>query len=739
MGGNVGIVYGGKTLSEAIEERDRVKEEVNGAQELAPLDLLDSDPTKLERLYWRLITAAQFGRDSSMLISASPSSIAGELLQTIATPEGDGVAASWGLCGHSGALRIMMRTMADAGYDEDPGGGGIVDGDIFSCNDPVLGTSQNNDMYTALPLFWEGELIGWIAASLHLVDVGSALMPGMALISPTVYTDGLIQPPLKTGQGWKQSKAWELQLRRGTRMGVLNILDDKMKLVGALMVRDRVLKTVEEFGPEYFTKGCKELIERDRRFIIDRIKAWEVPWTSKHPKTQLAMLKEVMGKAFPEAAHDYLLHEPATCVFELDGTVTPDFRGASSQALCSLNIYPGGYNLASYIDFPVLAGLPTISGATFNVSVDRRRTDKGSLFEPDRDDLGSVLGCCVALDVHANLGHGYAQARFARGFLEQSWLNEPLWGIASFEGRFGNGEPFSGADWSLVSNTPMGVAPWRDGIACVLGTGNAMGDIGEAEDHEFLAPVMMFVARGLCPDVMAHGKFRSAPAFNTGFLVRNAGGYTAFHYGGVHAGAGGCIVGLCGGYPALPYSVTLFAGSNAGELIERGVSLPRNVLEARAAVADGTLTVREIKDSADGSTDWVVEDGDLIYIAAEVGSSWGEPLDRKPSMVRDDLELGWVSQGVAESVYGVVAAWSGTEWIVDEDATSRAREAMRQRRKQRSIPVKEWWASEREKVLAGDMPELTRAMYKDCLGSEVFQDEFLDFWQLREIDYRDRI
>ena len=733
----MGIVYGGRTLKQAVDERDRAEAESGHSYGLRSLPLLDGDPPKLQRLYWKLITAAQYGRDTCILLSTSPASISGELLLTIATPEGNAVAASWGLTGHAGALKLMISTMAELGYDHDPGTGGINDGDIFSCNDPVYGSSQNNDIYTCLPLIHRDQLVGWVAGSLHIVDAGGALMPGMAIISPTTYTDGLVVPPMKTGQNFQQSKAWELTLTRRTRLGQLNIMDDKMKLVGAMIVRERLLQMVDEFGPDYFIGAAQEILERDRRIIVGQIKAWHVPWTSHHPRVRVLQLADVMGKAFPAAATDHMMHEPATCQFELDGTVVQDFRGASSENLTSHNIYEGGYNLGLYIDYPVLAMTPTINSAIQNVT--RRKTDPGTIFNPNRTDLGSTLGCVVALDVGGyGLGHGYVQSRFARGFLEQCWIDEIMWSIASTEGTFANGEPYAAADWSLVSNSPMGVGAWRDGIACSLGTGNPTGDIGEAEDHEFLGPVMVHLARGLLQDAAAHGKYRGALGFNMGWLVDNPGGTTVFHFGGSPMGVGGSIVGLFGGYPALPYYVLLLRGTNARELIANGIPLPASFIEARKALADGTLTAREVTDSATEAPDWQVQDGDLIYVATEMGSSWGEPLDRAPERVKDDLVQGWISPAVAETVYGVVASTEGGTCMIDEEATTASRAAIKAKRKERAQPVEQWWQQERERVRKGDLPDLTRAMYRDCLKHQTFRDSFLPFWQLPG-DYGDTL
>jgi acetone carboxylase alpha subunit len=410
-----------------------------------------------------------------------------------------------------------------------------------------------------------------------------------------------------------------------------------------------------------------------------------------------------------------------------------DFRGASSENLTSHNIYEGGYNLGLYIDYPVLAMTPTINSAIQNVTT--RKTDPGTIFNPNRTDLGSTLGCVVALDVGGyGLGHGYAQSRFARGFLEQCWIDEIMWSIASTEGTFENGTPFAAADWSLVSNSPMGVGAWRDGIECSLGTGNPTGDIGEAEDHEFLGPVMVHLARGLLQDAAAHGKYRGGLGFNMGWLVDNPGGSTVFHFGGSPMGVGGCIVGLFGGYPALPYYVMLLRGTNARELISRGISLPSSFVEANKMLAEGTLTASEVTNSMKEAPDWQVDDGDLIYVATEMGSSWGEPLDRDPIRVADDVTKGWISSGVAETVYGVIvgAVVDGCE--VDDQATAAQRLSIKARRGKRAVSVRDWWVDERKRVTETEFPELTRAMYKDCLKHETFRGEFLSFWQLPE-DY----
>jgi N-methylhydantoinase B/oxoprolinase/acetone carboxylase alpha subunit len=46
--------------------------------------------------------------------------------------------------------------------------------------------------------------------------------------------------------------------------------------------------------------------------------------------------------------------------------------------------------------------------------------------------------------------------------------------------------------------------------------------------------------------------------------------------------------------------------------------------------------------------------------------------------VRDDVSEGWVSRERAESVYGVVLAESGTDIVLDRDATDQLRRKLKE-------------------------------------------------------------
>ncbi|MEA2353516.1 MAG: acetone carboxylase, alpha subunit, partial [Thermoleophilaceae bacterium] len=97
--------------------------------------------------------------------------------------------------------------------------------------------------------------------------------------------------------------------------------------------------------------------------------------------------------------------------------------------------------------------------------------------------------------------------------------------------------------------------------------------------------------------------------------------------------------------------------------------------------------------------------------------------------VMEDVAGDYLLPRYAESVYGVVAG--------DPDATARRRDARREERGARAVPVREWMKGERERVLNGDFIEPVKRMYAESIRlSERWAGEFREFWDLPDdFDY----
>ena len=81
------------------------------------------------------------------------------------------------------------------GFDEP-----ILEGDVIFNSDPYKcgGTiSHINDWLVCLPIFWDGELIGWASMFGHQMDAGGPLPGSLPTGAKTVFGEGIRIPPVK--------------------------------------------------------------------------------------------------------------------------------------------------------------------------------------------------------------------------------------------------------------------------------------------------------------------------------------------------------------------------------------------------------------------------------------------------------------------------------------------------------------------------------------------------------------
>jgi hypothetical protein len=125
---------------------------------------------------------------------------------------------------------------------------------------------------------------------------------------------------------------------------------------------------------------------------------------------------------------------------------------------------------------------------------------------------------------------------------------------------------------------------------------------------------------------------------------------------------------------------------------------------------------------------------DIVIHPISGAQALGDPIERDPETVREELDQGWTRARTAADVYGVVANDGTGEWTVDATATDKKRDDIRAARKQRGIPFKEWWKQERLKVQSGEgMAGAVKNMWRTSMElSPAYAAELRAFWQLPE-------
>ena len=725
----MGICYQANTLKEVVDEKERLFKDTGFAYGLENLELVESDPAKFMRFQMRLVAACINAREMAKLISANPMSlIQGELLFMLATPEGDIVSASYGLAGHIQSFPFMIRSIADLGFEEDPG---INVGDVFATNDALYGAPHNADNYTWVPIFYKDELIGWTAGLNHIVDVGGLQPGGLGTISPSVFTDGFTYPPTKIGANFKTHKWWELHWKRRTRTEAFNILDDKMRTAGAVALHDRVLDIIEEFGVEYYRRGVKEIIERERRLLVERIKTQAVPGMYNYLHLNMVKYKGVVGKLFAGSNRDWLLHEPCTLHVRPDGSLYMDAEGLTSEDEFHCNGYePAVRMLTSLGCWPMFAYTSTLNSSLMYMT--EWNLPPGCMFNPQNPFAATVM-CLAEIGKYCFLFHNtLSMAFFARGYLEETFPMDGCGVGYGLAGIMKDGFRWAGGDMTLITCWSEGGMPYRDGLSAAVCTPNPAPDMGETELAEFLQPTNLNIGKKLVPNYCGHGKFRGGLGIAMLQMITEPGQSLIVATFASTNGMGRSATGMCGGYPGSNDVVVFAHDTNMRELIQEGKPYPTDFIQMREWLKEGKLKAGSVEAFKGATPNILCKDGDLFASASACRGGWGDVLERDPGLVEDDARYGWVTADVARTLYGVVVDENGKAKAAE---TGELRQQIRNARKEKSVDAKDWWREERQHVLNKDWGEDVYSMFADGMKYEKFRRQLVGMWQLDD-DYR---
>ncbi|MFC2000355.1 hydantoinase B/oxoprolinase family protein [Chloroflexota bacterium] len=722
----MGICDQGKTLKQVVEEREQLFRDTGYAYGLQKLDLVEDDPAKFMRFQMRLVSACINAREMAKLISANPMSmVQGELLFLLATPEGDVVSASYGLAGHIQAFPFIIRSVANLGFEDDPG---INNGDVFFNNDALYGAPHNADCYNFVPIFYNDELIGWTVGLNHITDVGGLQPGGLGVISPSVFTDGFTVPPTKIGANFKTHKWWDLHWKRRTRTEAFNILDDKMRTAGCVTLHDRILEIVQEFGIDYFRQGLKEILERERRLLVQRIKTQAIPGIYHYLYFTIVKYKGVVGRLFAASNRDWMLHEPAEMSILPDGTIHTDVEGLTSEGEFHCNGYESAVRMLTSLGaWPLFAYTQTLNTALYYMT--SWNLPPGSMFNPQNPFAGTVM-CLNEIGKYIFVFHNcISMAYYARGYLEECFPSDPAGIGYGLAGVMADGFRWAGGDMTLITCWASAATPYMDGQYAMVCSPNPAPDLGETELAEFLQPTNLNLGKVLVPNYCGHGRFRGGLGLGMLQMITDPGQSLIVAVMGSTKGMGRWAMGMCGGYPGIDDVVVFAHDTNMRELLKEGKPYPRDFTEVRKWLKEGRLKAESVEAFQGATPNIPCRDGDLFASASGCRGGWGDVLERDYGLIQNDVKYSWVTADTARVVYGAIVDEDGK---VDVAKSDELRRQIRNVRKEKSLDARQWWKQEREKVLQQDLSDDVYNMYADVVQWDKFQTQFMGMWQLPE-------
>lgn len=494
--------------------------------------------------------------------------------------------------------------------------GDVVAGDTFIGNDPYAAAGQHlPDFYIVQPIFIAGALVGWATTIAHHADVGGIVPGSNALGATEIIQEGIRVPFLKLEEAGKPDrKLWEM-IALNVRVPEQMIGDLNAQIASCNAGRRGLAELMARYGVDEVLRYAEELHDYAERLTR-------------------AEIRDIPNGTYRFVDHlDGLGRTPVPIIFDCaltveDETIRVDWTGSSNQVGGGINT-PLPFTKAcvyTALRSVMTSDIPNCHGFTRAIHVTAPKGTIVNSVYPAPTGARGITGYRIIDCIFGALAPVLPDRITADGMGGSS--------VPAF-GGWRDGKPF------VFSETLMGTwgaALTHDGQEGVPHMGANQANVPvEMIEASFPLRILRY---GLVPDTGGPGRFRGGNS-----LVRE---YEYLAEEGVltmrsdkrdfppH--------GLDGGLPGTGPTSLVNPGPNQ-------VSLPVLVTEP--------VTLKR---------------GDVFCHTTPSGGGRGDPFERDPAMVLDDVLDGKVSPGHARDAYGVAVVPDGRGFRLDLDATRRLRD-----------------------------------------------------------------
>src|SRR5262249_844540 len=501
-------------------------------------------------------------------------------------------------------------------------GGQVEEGDVIVHNHPYLGASHTPDVAVAVPIFHEGEHVGFAAVTAHVLDVGGSF-PGINADAFDVYAESKLYNGLRWYRRGELNEDLDRMLFENVRTETMNRGDMEAMLAACELGRRGFLRLLERYGVDTVMSAGYDWMDYSERML--RAEIAKIPDGEYRAPT---------GWLDDDARNRGVRLRVETTVRVEGDEITIDLTGSNPEVPTGYNVpFEGSLLVAAYfvirtllldeavIDDPV----PQNDGIFRPVKV---TAPKGSIYNPrfpracfsrfcqiQRVIDNTILALAEVIPEQVTAGNSagihfcsYSALLEERG---EYWIYLEV-NEGSYGGRHGK-DAMDSVDNLMVNtrNNPIEELDQRFPMRC--------------ERYE------------LRPTAAAPGRWRGGVGIvrENRFLV--PGTYSS--EGDRHADP---PRGIFGGLDGLPGAVT----KNPGKPDEE--EFPAKVTGIRCAA------------------------GDVIRIQAPSAAGYGDPLERPPEQVREDVLDDFTTIELASEAYGVVFKDKRTLEI-DEEETAAVR------------------------------------------------------------------
>lgn len=248
-------------------------------------------------------------------------------------------------------------------------GDDIHEGDVIIHNDVYHGGNQNADTGIFMPIFSQGQLVGWTAAKGHMADIGGMTAGGYDPNARDIWQEALRIPPVKVAEkGVFRKDVWDF-ISANIRFDF--VMEDVKSMIGCCTIGGRRLgELIERYTLPVYENHMNYILESSAR----QVRAEVSRWADGHYYGESWMVSD---------GFDTTKRYKVACNIEIKGDeISFDFSDSDDQAPGITNMPPASAKGAVRIAFLML-----LASGDINIP-----TNQG-LFEPIKTVFreGSVL------------------------------------------------------------------------------------------------------------------------------------------------------------------------------------------------------------------------------------------------------------------------------------------------------------------------------------------------------------
>jgi N-methylhydantoinase B len=486
--------------------------------------------------------------------------------------------------------------------------GDYNEGDVFIVNDPWLLAGHLNDVCVLSPIFFKGNVVAFTACVFHHTDIGGRT----ASDNRDVYEDGLYIPLTKLYDAGKFNTDLINMIRWNVRTADEFEGDIRSQVAANHICAQKIIEMMEDENLSTLDDLADEIIDR----------------------TEISMRKAITNIKDGTYYHEGIIEGagskpdiPIKLSVKVAGSdIHVDFDGTSKQVPWGVNVV---YNFTyAYVFMAIKSAfdpdIPINEGAIRPITMSAPQ--------------GTIVNCTFPAAVAARMVVGHFMTEMVFNALKDAAPDNIIAGSGGtpaqtniFHGSRANGKPWH---TMIIRGGGMGASSRFDGHHCAIFPANGANTPVEILESD---TTMIVAERGLITDSGGPGRQR-------------------------------------GGIGRKMVIQSLKDGDNTPGTISIAVQAGRYIYppEGMFGGKDGSLAkYLKNEDNADPSTMTFCEPGDTITFVSAGGGGYGDPFERDPAAVAQDVLYGYVSIEKAKEDYGVVIDPDSLK--VDQDATKNLR------------------------------------------------------------------